>query len=515
MAALVRMAGVALAMAGAAAMAPGAALAGAATLQKVEAAVPRLEAMAEEIVADGGVPGIAIGIVFEDKVVYLGGFGVREAGKPAAVDADTVFQLASFSKPIAATVVAALVSDGALSWDSRIAELDPLFELEPAYPSQQVTVRDLFSHRSGLPGGAGNELEAIGFDRTEILHRLRLVPLASSFRSAYSYSNFGITAGAVAAAAGAGYAWEEAAEEKLYAPLGMTSTTSRHDEFLTRTNRAALHIPAGDAWIAKVTRDPDPQAPAGGVTSNVRDLVKWLALEINAGKFDGKQVIAAEALAATHEPIIHSGDDPITGTPAFYGLGWTIEFGRHGMAWGHAGAFSAGARTLVTILPGEKLGIVVLANAFPTGAPEAIAETFFDLVLDGAPSRDWRATWDGIYDQFLESVTAATAAYATPPAAPAPALPLAAYVGDYANPYVGVATVTEEGGSLVLALGPDGAKRYPLRHFDRDTFVYSAAAELPGVMSSAVFAIGPGQKAATLVLDDFGAGDPVLPRAGE
>jgi CubicO group peptidase (beta-lactamase class C family) len=488
-----------------------------ATLQRVEAAVPRIEAMARKLIADGDVPGLAIGIVFEDKVVYLGGFGLREAGKPETVDADTVFQLASFSKPIAATIVAALVGEGVLSWDSRVAELDPLFELEAAYPSQQVTVTDLFAHRSGLPGGAGNELEAIGFDRTEILHRLRFVPPASSFRSAYSYSNFGITAGAVAAAAGAGLAWEEAAEEKLYGPLGMTATSSRHDEFLARTNRAVLHIRDGDAWAAKATREPDAQSPAGGVTSNVRDLVKWLALEINAGQFEGRQVIAADALAATHDPVINRGSNPVTGGPGFYALGWNVDFGRHGITWGHAGAFSTGARTVVNILPEEKLGIVVLANAFPTGVPEAVADAFFDLVLDGVPSRDWLATWNGIYDSFFgpAAIAAMGAALAEPPAAPSPTLPLSAYVGDYGNAYVGVARVTEEGGNLVLALGPDGAKTYPLRPFDRDTFVYVFSPELPDLRSSAVFAIGPDQKAATLVLDDFGAGDPVLPRVAE
>jgi CubicO group peptidase (beta-lactamase class C family) len=488
-----------------------------ATLEKVEAAVPRIEAMARQLVADGQVPGLAIGIVYGDKVVYLGGFGVREVGKPETVDADTVFQLASFSKPIAATIVAALVGEGALSWDSRIADLDPLFELEAAYPSQQVTVTDLFSHRSGLPGGAGNELEAVGFDRTEILHRLRFVPPASSFRSGYSYSNFGITAGAVAAAAGAGLAWEEAAEEKLYAPLGMTSTSSRHDDFLTRTNRASLHIREGDAWAAKTRREPDAQSPAGGVSSNVRDLVKWLALEINAGQFEGRQVIAAEALATTHDPIINRGSNPITGGPGFYALGWNIDFGPHGTVWGHAGAFSVGARTVVNILPDEKLGIVVLSNAFPTGVPEAVADEFFDLVLEGVPSRDWVAEWNGIYDRFFgpAAIAAMGAALANPPTEPSPALPLSAYVGDYVNSYVGVASIREEDGGLVLALGPDGAKRYPLRHFDRDTFVYAFAPELPDLNSAAVFTIGPDRKAATLVLDDFGAGDPVLPRAGD
>ena len=130
-----------------------------ATIDKVQAALPRIEAMAADIVEKGLVPGLAIGIVSGDKVVYLGGFGVREEGKSAKVDADTVFQLASFSKPMAAAVVAALVGEGAVSWDSKIVDLDPLFRLQDPYPTAELTVRDLFSHRSGLPGYAGNELE--------------------------------------------------------------------------------------------------------------------------------------------------------------------------------------------------------------------------------------------------------------------------------------------------------------------------------------------------------------------
>jgi len=489
-----------------------------ATRAMVDAAVPKIAAMAQDVVDQGLVPGLAIGIVFGDEVVYLAGFGVREEGKAATVDPDTVFQLASFSKPIAATVVAALVSDGAVSWDSTIADLDPLFRLHDPYPSAEVTVRDLFAHRSGLPGVAGNELEAIGFDRTEILHRLRLVAPASSFRSTYSYSNFGITEGGVAAAAGAGFVWEEAADEKLYEPLGMSSTSSRYDDFLTRKNRASLHVMVDGAWAPKLTREPDAQSPAGGVSSSVRDLVKWLSLEVNNGKYDGRQVISEAAIGATHQPLIMRGDNPVTGQPGFYGLGWNVDYGPHGVVWSHAGAFSVGARTQVSILPGEKLGIVVLANAFPTGVPEAIADAFFDIALDGKPSQDWIATWNGIYDALFgpNAIAAMSAAFATPPANPRPALAPEAYAGTYANDYVGEAVVLEVGGRLVLSLGPDGAKRYPLTHFDRDTFVYAFSPELPSLFSSAVFAIGPDGKAAQLTLDDFaGSGAAELPRIVE
>jgi CubicO group peptidase (beta-lactamase class C family) len=494
------------------------ALAVTATSAQVEAAIPRIEAMARTAIEQGLVPGLAIGIVFGEQVIYTGGFGVREAGKPAKVTPDTVFQLASFSKPIAATVVAALVSDGAISWDSRIADLDPLFRLHDPYPSAEVTVRDLFAHRSGLPGVAGNDLEAIGFDRTEILHRLRLVPPATSFRTTFAYSNFGFTAGAVAAAAGAGFVWEEAAEEKLYEPLGMRSSSSRHTDFLARSNRAALHVLVEGAWTPKLRRDPDAQSPAGGASSSVSDLVKWLLLEVNNGRFQGRQVIAEAALAETHRPVIVSGVNSVTGEVGFYGLGWNIDYGRHGVVWDHAGALSSGARTEVSILPAERLGIVVLANAFPTGVPEAIADAFYDIVLYGEPSRDWIATWNEIYDRMFgpEAIAAMGAAFAHPPGALAPALAASAYLGTYANDYVGEAVVSEEAGGLVLALGPDGAMRYPLTHFDRDSFVYQFSPEVPALPSSAVFAIGPDGKANTLTLDDFSAsGAGVLRRVAE
>jgi CubicO group peptidase (beta-lactamase class C family) len=166
---------------------------------QVTAALPWLEEMINKVIRNGEVPGLSIAVVHGDEVVYLKGFGVREAGKPDTVGADTVFQIASLSKAISSTVVAALVSEGGTSWDAKIASLDPSFRLADPYPTSEVTIRDLFSHRSGLPGTAGDDLEDIGYDRAEILRRLRFVPASSSFRAGYSYSNFGLTEGAVAA----------------------------------------------------------------------------------------------------------------------------------------------------------------------------------------------------------------------------------------------------------------------------------------------------------------------------
>lgn len=472
------------------------------TPDRVEVALSKLEPLVEKIVADDGVPGLAIGIVHNDKVVYLKGFGLREAGKPDAVDADTVFQIASLSKPISATVVAALVGDGGVSWDAKIVDLDPTFRLAEPYPTSELTIRDLFAHRSGLPGTAGDDLEGIGYDRTEILRRLRFVSPSSSFRAGYSYSNFGLTQGAVAAAKPTGKPWEDVAEEKLYRPLGMTSTSSRHADFVERANRAALHIEVDGAWAAKIRRDPDAQAPAGGVSSTVRDLAQWMRLELAAGARDGKPVIAADALDQTHVPLMARGSNPVTGSVSFYGLGWNVEFGRHGLSWGHAGAFSVGARSLVTLFPKEELGIVILANAFPTGVPEGLSDSFADLVFDGKIEKDWVEAWDAAYaGLFGPAIASAKATYASPPTPATPARPMDAYEGRYANEFVGDVVVSGAGNGLVIQVGPGGARSYSLRHFDRDLFLAFPDAEMPDRPSGVSFAIGPDGKASAITIE--------------
>jgi CubicO group peptidase (beta-lactamase class C family) len=486
-----------------------------ATKDKVISALPALETMAQRMVDEDQVPGLSIAVVYRDEVVYLKGFGVREVGTGEAVDADTVFQLASLSKPIASTVVAALVGDEAVSWDSRIADIDPTFQLYEAYPTAQVTISDLFAHRSGLPGNAGNELEQLGYDRDTILHRLRLVKPESSFRSKYSYSNFGLTEGAVAAAKAVGMSWEDASEAKLYQRLGMSSTSSRYEDFLTRSNRASLHAMIDGKWQATVKRDPDPQSPAGGVSSSARDLAQWLRLVLGKGKYDGEPLIKADALAETHLPLMAQGKSRVSGGWSFYGLGWGVEYGRYGELWAHAGAFSAGARTVAMLLPAEQLGIVVLSNAFPTGVPEGLADTFFDLVLTGQPTRDWVAAWNDLYGGlFAPAIEAAVERYGTPPAAPRPALPLSAYAGTYANPYIGEAVVSEEDGRLEIRLGPDGKAAFPLSHFERDLFTYRPTAEMPTVPVAVSFTIGPNEKATQVTLEDLNELGP-LTRTGD
>src|SRR5437764_7072375 len=202
------------------------------TSEQVTHAIQELEQLAQKQIQENALPGLAIAVVFQDKTVYAKGFGVRDTSAKVPIDADTVFQLASLSKPIGSTVVAELVGEGKITWDSKLSVLDPTFAMFDPWVTGEITIRDMYAHRSGLPEHAGDLLEDLGFTRAEILRRLRYQHPGSSFRSHCAYTNFGMTEGGISAAKAYDLEWEEAAKQKLYNSLGMTSTSSHYSAFI-------------------------------------------------------------------------------------------------------------------------------------------------------------------------------------------------------------------------------------------------------------------------------------------
>jgi CubicO group peptidase (beta-lactamase class C family) len=471
--------------------------------ESVEKALAQLDGLAEMAMSRTNVPGIAIAVVSRDELAYLKGFGLREAGKSELVNPETIFQLASVSKPIATTVVAALVGDGIVAWDDPIVRHDPGFQMYDAWVTRQVTLRDLFAQRSGLPDHAGDLLEDIGWDRDAILYRLRHEKPGSSFRSHYAYTNFGFTEAAVAAAKASGQSWEALSAARLYRPLGMRSTSSRFADYAASANRARGHVLADGQWIAKYTRDPDAQSPAGGVSSSARDMAQWLRLQLAGGKLGGREIVAAAALDETHRPQIvrMPPDNPMVDHAGFYGLGWNIDYDAAGhIHWSHSGAFDLGAATCVNLLPGERLGIAVLTNAQPIGVPEAVSRSFLDLALTGKLERDWFAAYRQLFAAML-TPDYPVLDYSRAPADPPPALPAAAYVGAYDNDFYGPVEIVVAGdeAGLVLQLGPLQTA-YPLRHFDRDVFGYDPPGENFAGPSAVVFTVGADGRATALTI---------------
>lgn len=466
----------------------------------VEDAVAKLDGIAEDLMRSSGIPGLAVAVVHGGKTVYAKGFGVRDVrnggGAGNEVNADTVFQLASLSKPLAATVVAQQVSTGAIGWDTPIVSKLDWFALSDPTITRMVTVGDMFSHRSGLPDHAGDRLEDLGYDRRYVLERLRQLPL-EPFRISYDYTNFGLTAAAEAVAAGARKSWEDLSADVLYRPLGMDSTSSRFADYHARPDRAVGHIRTGDRYEPRYVRDADQEGPAGGVSSSVNDMARWLAMVLADGSADGRQLIAPDALlpAVTPQVVSDRGSEPAMRS-GFYGYGFNVSSTSAArMQLSHSGAFDLGAGTNFVMIPSADVAIVALTNATPSGIPETLTAEFADLVQFGEVRQDWRKLYAGAFADIAAPV--GTLVGKPPPADPAPAKPLSAYTGAYRNDYWGPATVTETDGKLNLALGPE--LRVPLEHWDGDTFTFSFVTENapPGTISAATFAGG------TLTLEYF------------
>lgn len=468
---------------------------------QVDHAIAALPGFARAIMDKTRIPGMAISVVRDGRPVYEAGFGIRRVGADAKVDADTVFQLASLSKSLAGTVVARQVGLGLVTWDMPIVKTMPSFALADDWVSRHVTVADMFSHRSGLPSHAGDELEDFGFNQADVLHRLRLLKLGP-FRAQYAYTNFGFTAAAEAVAAASGKDWAGLSEDALYKPLGMASTSSRHAEFIARANRVANHVRVDGAYQAKLQRQPTAQTPAGGASSSVHDMARWMSLVLQGGVFEGRRIVAAEALlpAMTAQAISDSGSTRES-RPSTYGYGFGVGVLPSGrVAIQHSGAFSLGASTTYILVPSLGLGITVLSNAAPVGAVEALANEFVDLVQFGAVTRDWLADYGKLIAPMMAPFGSLVGK--SPPPHAAPALAPAAYAGTYGNAYYGELTVAQRGDALVLALGPVGTS-FVLRHWDGNDFAFSLENEdaSPGSISRVSFEADAAGKAGAVMVE--------------
>jgi len=458
----------------------------------VDNAVAKLDGIAEDLMKSSGIPGMAVAVVHGGKTVYAKGFGVKDVNRPAddpdnRVDPETVFQLASMSKSIGATVVAHQVGQKAIGWNTPVVDKLPWFALSDPAVTRMVTIGDLYSHRSGLPDHAGDKLEDLGYDRRYVLGHLRQLPL-EPFRISYAYTNFGLTAAAEAVAEGAGTTWADLSERVLYRPLGMASTSSTFADFEARPDRAVGHIRTGGKYEPLYTRDPDPQAPAGGVSSSVDDVTHWLAMVLANGTYHGQQVIDPKALLPALTPqVLSSPPREPAMRSGFYGYGFNVgTTSAARVQLSHSGAFLLGAATNFVIIPSADVAIVALTNATPSGVPETLTAEFADLVQFGEVREDWHTLYRNAFAEMDAPVGELVGKH--PPANPAPARPAQSYVGSYANGYWGPATVADKDGRLTLSLGPR-PDTYDLKHWDGDVFTFGFVSEnsAPGSVSRATF----------------------------
>ena len=434
--------------------------------------VPQFDTYAGQLFTKSKVPGMAVAVVKNDSVIYLRTFGVKNLTTREPVGPDTRFQLASISKTFSSASIASMVGRGELSWDDRVVPLYPGFRLSDPWITDHVTIRDLLMHRTGLPAYAGDELQDIGYNRSEIISKLRLVPLTGDYRSSYAYSNIGITSAAEAAAKKAGMSWEDLVSERVIVPAGLKNTSARFADFENAADRVDTYSMMNGTPVAGPLLNDDVNSPAGGVSSTINDMARYARLQLNEGNIDGKQVIDAAAIRETHRPqnIMKTTSTSITA----YDLGWesVAENGRIRVE--HGGDLTSGVSTYITLYPEEKMAIIVLTNGFPGGhiLKKAVINGWDDLYFTGAVQKDWYSEIEaGVIAAMKPGASAAGPLEPLPPA-PAgaqPSRPSADYQGSYSQDYYGTLRVEPDTGGLRLYVG-HLTEPFILVPYDGDTF---------------------------------------------
>lgn len=426
-------------------------------------------------------PGIAVAIVKDGKVVIAKGFGVKKLGDPAPVTAETLFGIGSNTKAFTAATLATLVDEGKLSWDDRVEDKLPGFAMYDPYASHEMTVRDLLCHRSGLSLGEGDMLlwPHTTYTRAEIVHRIRGMKPAYSFRSKYAYSNLMfITAGELTKAA-TGKSWEEAVRERIFDPIGMTHSGFSNADLKDGVDYAWPHTLVDGKIKVDAIEDKDTISSAGAINSSVNDLAKWVIVQLNHGKlpnsekrvFSEKQ--SEEMWSAQTVMPIEKLDGPLASlAPNFaaYGLGWALRDYHGHKIVGHSGGLM-GFLTRVVMVPDENLGVIVLTNFDTSDGPmNAIAYHVVDE-YSGVTGNDWIAIAKTIDDDAHrkadETMKKATAERATNLV---PSLPLEKYAGTYSDAWYGTATVFLKDGKLGFRLDQSEGASGEMLPWQHDTF---------------------------------------------
>lgn len=351
----------------------------------------QIDSLVEKVLTTFDVPGIAVGIIKDDKIVHAKGYGVRSLRGKEKVDENTLFGIASNSKAFTAAALGMLVDEKKMNWDDKVTDYIPEFKLYNPFVTEEFTIKDLLTHRSGLGLGAGDLMmfpDSNTFTKKDIIHNLRYLKPVSSFRTKYDYdNNLYIVAGEVVERI-SGMTWEDFIEKRIMQPLSMTKSAASITRLKDKSNIISPHCAVnGKVEVINIDWSETANA-AGGICSNITDLSKWLIMQMNNGKYsntnqEGKQLFSEEVHEEMWSPqtVIKARAVPPYNTHfASYGLGWFLSDVKGYKQATHTGGL-AGVVTQITLLPEMKLGIIVLTNQQISAAFAAITNTIKDSYL--------------------------------------------------------------------------------------------------------------------------------------
>jgi CubicO group peptidase (beta-lactamase class C family) len=454
--------------------------AGVAIRAAVPAAPPDLDAWVARAMQTFDVPGLSIAIVKDDEVVTAKGYGVRRMGEPARVDEKTLFGIASNTKVFTSTALGLLVEEHKIEWDAPVIRYLPSFAMWDPYVTRELTIRDLLVHRSGFGLGAGDLLwwPESSYTRKEIAYRLRFIPPATSFRSAYAYDNvLYLVAGEVIEAV-SGQSWEEFVASRILKPVGMTGSNVRHSSAGSGANVASPHAPV-DGKVRPIRPfASDNTNPAGGINSSAEDMAKWMRVQLSGGTLPGGARLFSAATSreltslVTPIPINDPPPELARLKPSFngYALGLGVRDYRGHKLLMHTGGLP-GYVSRVMMAPDTALGIAVLTNQESGEAFDSIAYRILDHYL-GAQPFDWIDAFKKVHERSeAKTVEAEKQSAGARDQSSRPSLPLAKYAGTYRDGWYGDVAITTTGGKLAIRFARTPALEGTLEHWQHDTFV--------------------------------------------
>jgi CubicO group peptidase (beta-lactamase class C family) len=447
----------------------------------VRADAPSIDAVVERTLKTFDVPGVAVGAVKDGKLVFAKGYGVRKLGAPEPVSPDTLFGIASHTKAFTAAALAILVDEGKVKWDDPVVDHLPDFQLFDPYVTRELTIRDLLTHRCGLGLGAGDLMffPPSDFTRDEMVRRLRHVKPATSFRSKYAYNNLMYLVAGQVIEKVSGKTWDDFVTERVFKKLGMNASNTSVKKFNPGDNVAYPHAKENDKLVPLEFSPLDNNAAAGAINSSVNDVSKWVIAQLNGGKIDDKNRLFSPAQAkemwsgVTVMPISAAADALGAAKPSFqeYALGWTVsDYRGHKLVW-HTGGL-AGMVTRITLVPGSKVGVIVLTNQETGFAFNAVTYALLDEHLGVKEKTDWVKLFNDVRTKREKEADDKVAkASEKRNKESKPSLPLKSYAGRWRDAWYGDVLIEEKDGKLTINFTHSPDLVGVLEHFQYDTFI--------------------------------------------
>ncbi|WP_026011176.1 serine hydrolase [Paenibacillus sp. OSY-SE] len=422
------------------------------------------------------VPGLAVAVIKDQEIVMAEGFGFRNVEAGLKVTPETMFAIGSCTKAFTALAAGQLADEGKLDLDASVKTYLPQFKMHDAVATERITVRDMLCHRSGLPR---HELMWYNstFTREDIIERLAFLEPNQDFRAKWQYQNIMYMVAGYLVGQLAGSSWEQVVQERIFTPLHMTSSCLSVEDMQLRPDYALPYIEKDGKVLLTPFRNIDAIGPAGSINSNIIDMANWVGLHLNKGKFDGRQIVTEGSLAAMHTP--HMPCDPsVWGKKELpiscYGLGWGIEPYRGHHMIHHSGGID-GFTSLVSFLPHDNIGVVILTNMFGTSLPRIATYNIVDRLL-GLEEIDWSRRFQDDTEKWKEQLKEQQKKEyhdntpSNSQAESVPFHPLIEYTGTYEHPGYGKVIVELEDGCLRFMYN---SLTLPMTHFSEDVFEIS------------------------------------------